>query len=397
MSNIKHATIIPLIGGMTLAQEEIFGSRPEYLMSYEPFVPNETHLLNHYNHEVPYYLLDKGQSPDGRVDVVNALCPCAGLSMMSNQYGADNPHNKWLMETARYILSEIKPQVFWGENSPHFAGNIGKPVRENMLATAKANGYTMTVYKTKSVLHGIPQIRPRSFYFFWKGNKTPILEYYNRPMKRVENLLSEIKSNFQQELVNEKTPSKIPIYEFVLNEMHGGMDHHTFVNQMTPDKGMDLTGYISDRDITEMQVADWMKEKGYESEYVRFKRKSDKLAAGGQVMQRSVYIPKNYMNSFAGWLKTACTHTTEDRFLSYRECMSLMGLPENFELLDPKKNLNHVAQNVPLSTAKDMTLEVKNYLEGNRTLIDATYILQSNVSQKTEYVESPVKTLSEYF
>ena len=43
---MKHATIIPLIGGEALASTEVFGSKPEYILSYEAFKDNEQHLLN---------------------------------------------------------------------------------------------------------------------------------------------------------------------------------------------------------------------------------------------------------------------------------------------------------------------------------------------------------------
>ena len=60
--------------------------------------------------------------------------------------------NGW-KETANYILGEYKPKVFWGENAPGFAGKIGKTVREELRIIGKKNGYTMSVYRTKSLLH----------------------------------------------------------------------------------------------------------------------------------------------------------------------------------------------------------------------------------------------------
>lgn len=66
---IKHATIVPLIGGETLGSEKAFGSRPEWLASYEPFQANDSHLVNYYNHEVPYYLIDKNQQPHSKVGI----------------------------------------------------------------------------------------------------------------------------------------------------------------------------------------------------------------------------------------------------------------------------------------------------------------------------------------
>jgi hypothetical protein len=67
--------------------------------------------------------------------------------------------------------------------------------------------------------------------------------------------------------------------------------------------------------------------------------------------------------------------------------MAIMGLPQDFELLNPKKSANHICQNVPVQTAKDMALEVKKYLEGNQRMVDADYVVQYNHTQKSEYLE----------
>ena len=53
---MKHATIIPLIGGEAIASTKVFGSRPDYIVSYSAFQANESHLLNYWENEVPYYL-----------------------------------------------------------------------------------------------------------------------------------------------------------------------------------------------------------------------------------------------------------------------------------------------------------------------------------------------------
>ena len=34
---MKYASIVPLIGGETLAMENVFGKRPEYIMTFEGF------------------------------------------------------------------------------------------------------------------------------------------------------------------------------------------------------------------------------------------------------------------------------------------------------------------------------------------------------------------------
>jgi pyruvate/2-oxoglutarate/acetoin dehydrogenase E1 component len=40
-----------------------------------------------------------------------------------------------------------------------------------MFDIAKKNGYTMSVYRTKSLFHGISQVRERAFYFL----QSPVL------------------------------------------------------------------------------------------------------------------------------------------------------------------------------------------------------------------------------
>ena len=54
---MSYASIIPLIGGETIAMENVFGERPKYIMSYDGFEANDNHLVHHYNNEVPYFCL----------------------------------------------------------------------------------------------------------------------------------------------------------------------------------------------------------------------------------------------------------------------------------------------------------------------------------------------------
>ena len=58
MSKYTYASCVPLIGGETIAMENVFGSRPLYVMSYEAFGANDSQLMEHYNHSMPYQTLD---------------------------------------------------------------------------------------------------------------------------------------------------------------------------------------------------------------------------------------------------------------------------------------------------------------------------------------------------
>ena len=68
------------------------------------------------------------------MDYINAVCPCAGLSMLNTSTntgtsrGTDAEKNKWMFDSAEYVLGRIKPKVFWGENAPGLFTTMGKGV-----------------------------------------------------------------------------------------------------------------------------------------------------------------------------------------------------------------------------------------------------------------------------
>ena len=149
---VKYASIVPLIGGETIAMEKVFGSRPEYILSYKDFQANDNQLLNYYNNSMPYVLLDEGGTAPGKVDIINTVCPCAGLSSLSPTSASDSTTNDWMVKSAEYVLESLQPTVFWGENAPRLASKMGEPVVNRLRSLAKDNGYVFSIYKTKSIL-----------------------------------------------------------------------------------------------------------------------------------------------------------------------------------------------------------------------------------------------------
>lgn len=394
--SFTHASIVPLIGGETLGQMAAFGSKPDYLLSYSPFSNNDSHLVN-YLKDVPYVLLDEGGKHPHYVDVVNAVCPCAGLSSLSPSANSDAAVNDWMMTTAKYVLEEMKPKVLWGENAPRFAGAMGKPIVDKLHKLATDNGYTMSVYRTKSLLHGLSQVRERSFYFFWQGNTIPIFNYFDRPNKKIEDLLTSVPSDAsQQEVTNKKIPSKDdPYYRYVLEELEGGITHAEFASKI--ELSYDVMHYIESK-TNYLEVKKWAEKNGLTKMAGKCQAMHDKISAGGNIMRRASYIPKNYSGAFVGHLPVSMTHPVEDRYLTYRECMAMMGLPNDFELLSPAKNLNHVCQNVPVGTATDMAMEVKASLEGKRDRVNASLLYQFNNNKTHEIRDTePIQSLESFF
>lgn len=405
---MKHAAIIPLIGGEVLAADEVWLKRPEYLLTYSPFAENEKHLLNYYKNQgehVPYLTVDKGETPPYPVDVISTVCPCAGLSQYHSKAGADNPNNQWMERTANYVLGELKPKVFYGENAPGLVGKIGEFMLTKLRQIGLDNGYSMSVFLTKNILHGVPQFRKRTFYFFWKksefGEKAPIFSNISRDYQHIEDLILGIKSNFQQEPINKRTPSKdCPYYRYLLEEVHGGISHREYfdllvTNNVRTNDAESLIETYPGHDY--LRLRDWMLKNGYDREAPKCERKYHKLKAGGNIMRRTTIVPKDYIGAFVGHYPNMLTHPHEDRYITYREAMSIMGLPSDYELLDPEKSVNHICQNVPFQTAKDMAGEVKAVLDGDRTFYDSDFIFQNNFNGSVTSLVKEENTLEKYF
>lgn len=388
---IKHASIIPLIGGITLGAEKIFGQRPEYILSYPLFASNDKHLLEYYNNEVPYHVMEVGDNQTfPQVDVVTTCCPCAGLSSLSINPGSNKEVNDWMLNSAEFVMGEMKPKVFWGENAPRLATKLGAPVVKKLRKIASKNGYVMSLYKTKSILHGLGQVRDRTFYFFWKDSQIPMFEYYDRPYEKIEDMIRSVEydeNDPMSVLTNDKIPSKDDLYyRYILEEIEGGISHSKFQDKISSENRRtgSVMSYLEEKDGGYLKFIEWLKKIGRDDIVEKTMKKHLKLMEGKNIMRRTTEVPSDYIGAFVAHLPQYLTHPDEDRYLTVREAMSVMKLPSNFNLIEPKKNLNHICQNVPVTTAADMAKNVKSYLEGNIEMIKSEFIIQDNKSKKIE-------------
>lgn len=391
MSELTHAAIIPLIGGLPLGVQQSFGRRPEYLLSYTPFFKNDEHLVKYYKEEVPYYQIDEGQIPSEglkSVDVVSTTCPCAGLSSLSTSSGADNVKNEWMYTTSRYVLEHMKPRVFFGENAPRLATETGKKVRDTLKNIGKEFGYTMLVYQTKSLLHGIPQVRDRTFYFFFReDHRVPVFPFYRKDYQSIEELIRSVKNDPEDEPMNKNVPSEDLFYKFILDK--AGMTHKEFSDSLTKSSSI-VRELERVYEATFKDVAEWSQENGFDEKYYhQLMKKHKKLEAGGGIMRKGVCVPKDHIGAFVGHLPLRTVHPDEDRYLTVKECMAIMKMPEDFEMIEPRRRLNHLCQNVPVTTARSMADMVKDYLTGkNPEFIECDFMMIDNRNQRIHSVES---------
>ena len=393
---MKFASIIPLIGGATLAMQNVLQRKPEYILSYDVFKENDNHLVQYYKGQVPYYVYgDNGIPSLPSVEVINTVCPCAGLSSLSPSASSDAPANDWMLTTSRLVLGTFKPQVFWGENAPGLASNIGKPVVKKLREIAKQFGYTFSIYKTKSVLHGLGQVRNRTFYFFWKGEKIPQFEYIKRDHEKIEDTIRAVKRKSDDPmnvLTNKEKPSNNPFYKYVLEEMCGGISHKEFIDTKIT-RSQNAMDYIEWNGGSYKDVSRWMEVQGFSKIAERCKTIHKKLSQGGNIMRKLCHFPKGTIGAFVGHMPNNLTHPDEDRYLTIRECMSIMKLPDDFVLQGGLKNLNHICQNVPVTTAEDMALHVEKFVDGrlDNQMIDTDFLIQDNTNHKLNFEKNSVQ------
>ena len=384
---ISHGAIVPLIGGLPLGAELAFGSKPKFVLSYSPFKANDSQFLAYHNDTLPYYIIDEEKKPIvsrlSKVDVVGATCPCAGLSSLSPSASSTNKNNDWMIQSAKFVLSEVKPQVFWGENAPRLASRMGEPIVKMLRQIGDANGYTFSLYKTKSLLHGLSQVRDRSFYFFWKEREqVPLLSFFKREHERIEDTIRQSKARFDDPMsivTNSRIPSQQPFYRYVLEEMLGGFTHQEFQQHIK--HSTNPMTFLENAGIKYCDVAVWMKNNGYEKLTLRCEKIHEKLSIGQNVMRKDVEIPKDKIGAFVGHLPMMLTHPDIDRFITIREALDIMKMPEDFVLQGGTKNLNMICQSVPVSTAADMSREILKYLNGELDMMHTRFMIQDNKNQ----------------
>ena len=391
---VKWATMVPLIGGSAFGCYRATGTKPQYNMSYTPFAANESFFYRHWD-DIPVFLIDNDDDPlqehTEQLGFVNSVCPCAGLSQLSTaKPGSDAraQQNKWMFESAEYVLGHVKPRVFWGENAPALFTNSGREVREGLREIGNKHGYSFSLYKTSTTYHGAPQYRDRTFYFFWDSEYAPIMNWYNRPMPTLEEFLEQIPSDAtgQDEPTTKEDPRASLVRKYVLDKV--GLTHSEFVEYEGTKKNTKTSYWRWVEKYSDFNdVATWIeKHHGINNkDYKKVVKVADKLKAGKNYMAPGPFFFYNKANAMVGRTIGGTLHPTKERFLNVREVMHLMGMPHDFKFSPSEAGatLNMLAQNVPSYTASDMAAEVVKYLRGDLEFSEQTFLMQNNFKQKT--------------
>jgi site-specific DNA-cytosine methylase len=361
---MKWISTVPLIGGFTLGAKKAYGNDPEYILSYKPFAKNDQHIRNYFPN-VPYKVVEDGYEDLDRsnIDVVNTLCPCAGLSQFnSGNRGADAPQNDWMYKTAELMLEKWKPKVMIGENAPGLFTKTGAPVADKLYKIAEDNGYSMSLIKTNTKYHGIPQNRPRSFYFFWKSDTAPVIEKWIPNTPTLENYLDQIPAwaSQQTEWINKKLNSSDSLIQYHLKE-----------NRELPNSTTALIDFYEDKMD---DIIQYMYQAGDEQYLKRAEFAKMKLDMGKNFWSFGPFVMKGQINTLYAVALNNGYLIEKGRGLSVRDAMHLMGIPHDFVF--DGLDYNHICQNVPTCTAEFMSIQAKKFVNGEMELSNEKFLRQ---------------------
>lgn len=425
MSKITWAAIVPLIGGMPLAMERCFGTKPDYVLSWSGFQHNDSHYINYIRSKGwngKYYVLDGNPesvipdveiTQDGihTVDIVCGTPPCAGLSALSS-----NPNqelNNWMKDAAKFVLHTVQPKVYWFENAPRLATAGGTSVADELYSIAEEAGYTLLLYTTESRLHKNCQIRPRTFGFFLKksyfGDSVILLEQLPHERKDFEVFMTEVKNEmtFRQktimdEPINKANPADDPYYQFCYQNVNAE-NHRDFVEKICDSEVsvnlLEKSINLAHRDYD--FLIKWFTEHGFEKTAKRIEYIKSKVEQNKGYWTHGITVARKQTPAFVGVLPYCLVHPYEQRFVTFREGLAIMGFPIDFEFAgdDPWKYSNHICQNVPVGTAYDMCKEIEKLLNGTSTHVvpGATYVVQRNKQRDFQVRKEVAQKLEEFF
>lgn len=375
MSSYTHGHIIPLVGGSVVGTTLALEKDPEWIASWsDSFGANDQYCLKYFD-KTPFHNLDEGNYPTKYVDIVTSLPPCAGLSManttsgekVNNPRGCSAPSNMHMYHAAEFAMTKIKPKAMMVENAPALYSKMGEEFAERINSLATEHGYSMSLVKTTSINHGVPQERTRSFFFLWQGDKVPVLAPVKRDFEPFHKFLKA--GGFaKSEPVNSKgVPSTDPLWQFIEGK-YAGYTKQDILSKVAANRMTSVWNVIYESGWLEEAAKVVKDEKA--SRWLNYTL--EKKRAGKNIMDGSMKLAWYRTQSLMWKSLPYLMHPHEDRWLTVAEGLALMGFPKDYaaKVHIPTKHSNVIAQNVPACTARDWILEVEEALKGNREWVE---------------------------
>ena len=318
----------------------------------------------------------------------------AALSQLNTGKSAESKGSGCAKNEFMYIVAEqgihcYNADVIIIENAPALFTTKGEGVAKRLEEIALENGYSISFYKTSTVYHGIPQARDRCFAFLWNRSTAPILNWIEKPYTVFGEYLKEVPENSIQHdiIVNPKVADE-PYYKFIQH----WTDNDDAREEIRKVGKKTAFQWIVKKDLLDEAIK-WFDETDNEKGLKYAEHAKYKFSLGLGIWDGSVHIASEYTQAWIGRNMNDTIHPTENRSCTIRESLHLMGFPHEFELLGGRKNLNLIAQNVPVCTAADMVTEAMEALLGNRKDSGLTLFKQNNHNET--YLTKPKEDVVE--
>jgi len=279
------------------------------------------------------------------------------------------------------MMGTLRPTVYVFENAPTLYTGAGDIVRDQLMEIARYHGYAGTFYKTDTLLHGVPQRRPRTYTILHKGNQAPILEYYKRETPSLVDYLKEIPANAT---LQDKYATKEPyIKDFEIVKFLKGKYGEKWREEILSVKDhLCSYGYMHKKGMLEeyQEFIAKLKDDAHPTSVKDIAHVIKKLGMGKnyRLSHRVLLMDKDFVYAVIGELMERNVHPTEDRRLNIREYMHLMGMPHDFDLNEPK-DYGKLTQNCPVTTNEDITREVVAIIKGERQFSSQRFEMQNNI------------------
>lgn len=385
MKELTWAPNIPLIGGFPLGAQKAFETPPVAIYSYCGFEGNDSHYVNYMNNVRGYgldYIQIDENTKSRRLDVVVGTPPCAALSQLNTgttvaAKGAECQKNEWMYQVFEDAIDRFGVKAVTVENAPALFTNKGDGVAQKLFDICQERGYSLTLYKTSTSYHGIPQNRDRCFAIGWKAETAPIMNWYKRPYTSLPDYLAQVPTDaIQQDIVINPKIEDEPYWNFLKTKTNQD------IRDLIREFGCVTTFHYVQRNGLLEEAAEWFEANGNEkgAKYARHALK--KFSIGKCIWDGSIHIFGDTMNAVIGRNMMDSIHPTVDRSLTMREALHLMGFPHDFEVLGGRAKVNHIAQNVPTCTARDICFEIKKFLNDELEMSNTNFLRQNNHNEK---------------
>lgn len=347
---MKHAHMIPLVGGSAIGATRALGRPPEYIASWPAFAKNDAYCKQYFP-DVPFYLLDRHLKLP-KVDIVTCVPPCSGLSTAtpSTARGCQAPQNEHMLIVAAQAM-ERGTYAILIENAPTLYSPGGEEFVLRFKPLCKKYNYVMQLIKTSTILHGLPQNRVRSFVILWRGVKIPEFAWIKKPYKSLYDWPVDKKPNFSSNW----NPNDDEMY----NILHTKLGFHLPLDHM-------ITEQYGDGPISTWKVfLDAKIKYRFKTKPYKYMQQTHETGAG--IMDRAPIFVSDHTNALMWKSAHRMLNPATDfnRQFSIRELMSMMGLPKDFKEI-PQKDINVLFQNVPVNTVETMVDEIVAALAGDR-------------------------------